>query len=168
MSWLIFFLTLLKASLFSTGGFGPLPSLHKDFLAYKWAGETQFTESMAIGQVTPGPSGLWVISLCYLTDGLAGALLACIALLLPPLLILIVQRFYLRVAHLPATQGLLDGVVLVIASFSIIVLFGMFLSNGIDTEVIVISVVSAVLAISRRVSVNIILIAAILIGAIFH
>jgi len=95
-----------------------------------------------------------------------GAVLASIALLLPPLLILLVQRFHARIANHPATQGLLDGVVLVIASFSVIVLAGMFRSNGLDIGMIAIAVISAALAISRRVSANIILVFAALVGLI--
>lgn len=167
MSWIIFFLALLKSVLFSSGGYGPLPSLHSDFIAHRWANQEQFTQSLAIGQVTPGPNGLWVVSLCYLVAGLRGALLACIALLLPPLLILIVQRCYTRVASYPATQGLLDGVVLVIASFSVIVVFELFINNGLDIIVVAIALISALLAISRCVSTNIILLAATLIGIIF-
>jgi chromate transporter len=166
MNWIIFFWVVLKSVLFSTGGFGPLPSLHGDFIARKWAGEKQFTEALAIGQITPGPNGLWVISLCYLVAGLPGALLSCLALLLPPLLILIVQRCYLRIANHPATHGLLDGIVLVITGFNAIVLARLFWSNGSNIGLIAIAVISAVLAISRRVSVNIILISAALIGLI--
>ncbi|WPC43389.1 chromate transporter [Clostridium sp. JS66] len=167
MSWLIFFWTLLKSVLFSSGGYGPLPSLHSDFINYGWTGQKQFTESLAIGQITPGPNGLWVVSLCYLVAGLRGALLACIALLLPPLLILIVQRFYNRIASYPATQGMLDGVVIVISTFSVIVVFKIFVNNGIDIETIAIALASFVLAISRRVSTNVILLVSALVGVIF-
>ena len=34
---LIYFLLFLKASLFSTGGFSNLPSLHQDLIANGWA-----------------------------------------------------------------------------------------------------------------------------------
>lgn len=166
MSSVIFFWTLLKSILFSSGGYGPLPSLHSDFINYGWASQNQFTESLAIGQVTPGPSGLWVVSLCYLVAGLRGALLACVALLLPPLLILIVQHYYTRIANYPATQGILDGVVLVISTFSVIVVFNIFVSNGIDIETIAIASISSVLAISRRVSANVILLVSVLVGVV--
>lgn len=166
MDWILFFLVVFKSILFSTGGFGPLPSLHNDFIANGWATEKQFAESLSIGQITPGPNGLWVVSLCYLVAGLPGALLACIALILPPLLILIVQRCHARIANHPATQGLLDGVVLVIVSFSVIVLVQMFHSNGIDISLLAIAVISAVLAISRRVSANVILVFAAVIGLV--
>jgi len=86
---LTYFWLLLKASLFSTGGTGNLPSLHADLLARGWANEQQFAESLAIGQISPGPSGLWVISLGYLVDGLRGAVLTLIAISLPPLVVLL-------------------------------------------------------------------------------
>lgn len=167
MDWIMFFWVVLKSILFSTGGFGPLPSLHSDFIANGWASEKQFTEALSIGQITPGPNGLWVVSLCYLVAGLPGAMLACIALLLPPLLVLIVQRGHARIANHPATKGLLDGVVLVIVSFSVIILVGMFRSNGVDISMIAIAVTSAALAISRRVSANLILVVAAVVGWIF-
>ncbi len=37
MNWFFFFSTILKAVLFSTGGFGPLPLLHADFISRAWA-----------------------------------------------------------------------------------------------------------------------------------
>ena len=86
MDWLIFFGLVLKSALFSTGGLGPLPSLHNDLIARGWAGEKQFTEAISIGQVTPGPNGLWVVSLGYLVAGWPGAVWASLALLLPPLI----------------------------------------------------------------------------------
>lgn len=167
MNWILFFWVVLKSVLFSTGGFGPFPSLHADFIARGWASEKHFTEALSIGQITPGPNGLWVVSLCYLVAGLPGAILSCIALVLPPLLILIVRRGYNRIGHHPATQGLLDGVVLVITSFSVIILGRMLLSSGIHIGMMAIATISAILAISRRVSINIILIVAVLIGLIF-
>jgi chromate transporter len=168
MNWIIFFWTVLKSALFSTGGFGPFPMLHTDFIAHGWASERQFTEALSIGQITPGPSGLWVVSLCQLVAGLPGAVISCIALALPPLTILIVRHFYARIGKHPATQGLLDGVVLVITGFSIVILVRMFISNGVNIELAVIAVISTVLAITRRVSTSAILIVAVLIGFIFN
>ena len=76
MNLLEYFLIMLKSSMLSTGGFGPLPILHEDFIARGWATEQSFTEALAVGQTSPGPNGLWVVSFGYLTAGLPGALLA--------------------------------------------------------------------------------------------
>jgi Chromate transport protein ChrA len=166
--WIVFFFTLLKSILFSSGGYGPLPSLHSDLISNGWANQKQFSDSMTIGQITPGPNGFWVISLCYLVAGWRGAGLACIALILPPLLILLIQRAFKRIVNFPSTQGVMDGVVLVISTFGIIVVLQIFVGNGIDLLTVGIAAVSAILAISRRVSTNIILLAAIVIGLFIH
>src|SRR5205085_4702564 len=94
---LIYFLLFLKASLFSTGGFSNLPSLHQDLLANGWATEADFGQSIAIGQISPGPNGLWVISMGYITDGYFGAFLALIAITLPALLVLVISAGYTRI-----------------------------------------------------------------------
>lgn len=167
MDWILFFWIVFKSVLFSTGGFGPLPSLHTELIAHGWATEKQFTEALAVGQITPGPSGLWVVSLCYLIAGVPGAIIASIALVVPPLLVLVVQRCHARIENHPATQGLLDGVVLVIVSFSLVILTGIFRSNGADLGTMSIAVISTILAMTRRLSTNVILISAALVGFIW-
>lgn len=93
---------------------GNLPSLHADLLARGWATEQQFAESLVIGQVAPGPNGLWVISLGYLTGGWRGAILALIAINLPPLLVLMVDQLYRRVKNHPAVEGFARGLSLAV------------------------------------------------------
>jgi chromate transporter len=168
MDVLVYFLIVLKACLFSTGGFGPLPSLHADLLAAGWAGEKQFTEALAVGQLSPGPNGLWVVSLSYLLGGVPFAVAASIALLLPPMTILLVQRGYARIARHPATHGLLDGIVLTIVGIGVVILADLFRSSGIDIGTIIIMLVSATLAITRRLPVNLILILAAIAGLVLY
>ena len=103
---LALFWIMFRAALLSTSGTGNLPILHQDLLARGWATERQFAEALAIGQISPGPTGLWVISLGYLVDGLRGAALTLLAIVLPPLLVLLlVHGIYARWGGHPATQG---------------------------------------------------------------
>jgi chromate transporter len=168
LDWLTFFWYVLKSYLFSTGGFGPLPSLHADLLARGWATEKQFTEALAVGQLSPGPNGLWVVSLSYLVAGLPGAVLAVIALLIPPLFVLLVQRGYVRIAMHPATHGLLDGVVLVIVGIGVTILADLLRNNELDFSTLAIVLASAALAISRRLPVNLILLLAAAAGLLLY
>ena len=70
MTYLGYFLLVLKASLLSTGGLGNVPGLHDDLVATRgWVTERQFAESIAVGQTSPGPNGVWVISLGYMIGG---------------------------------------------------------------------------------------------------
>lgn len=164
MNWLLFFWIVLKSVLFSTGGFGPLPSLHADFIARGWATERTFTEALAIGQLTPGPNGLWVASLCYLVGGLPGALLSCLAMLAPPLLILVVELVYVRIAGKSATQGALDGVLLAIVGTNLLILAQIFLGWQLDIVVVAIAAASAIGAATRKVPPILVIAAAIAIG----
>jgi len=114
---------MLKASLFSFSGMGNLPSLHADLLARAWADDRQFAEALAVGQISPGPTGLWVVSLGFLVDGLRGALLSLIAIILPPLLVLLVEKIYRRLSHLPAVDGFVHGLSLgVVGIFAVVLI----------------------------------------------
>lgn len=150
-AWLLFFWLYLKASLFSTGGFGSLPSLHADLLARRWASDRQFAEALTLGQLSPGPNGLWVISLGFLTGGLPGSLLALLAILLPPLLILAIERGYRRVEHHPAAGGLVSGLSLAVAGVFAVALLGILRSAGFSPRTGVLAVGAIALALTKRV-----------------
>jgi len=146
----IYFWLLLKASLFSTGGFGNVPSLHNDLTARGWATEQQFGEALAVGQVSPGPNGLWVISLGYLTAGLPGAGLALVAILLPPVLVLAVDRLYRRVQHHAAVEGFVRGLGLAVVGIFAVVLFHLLSSVGLSGRNLAIALASLALGATRR------------------
>lgn len=162
-----YFALLLKASLFSTGGTSNLPSLHNDLIPRGWASEHQFGESLAVGQVSPGPNGLWVISLGYLTAGLRGALLALLAITLPPLLVLAVERLYRRVQHHPAVEGFVRGLGLAVVGIFVVVLFRLLHGVGLSPRSILITLGSVGLGLTRRVPVIVILALAGAVGIAF-
>jgi len=110
-----YFLIALKASLFSTGGTGNLPSLRQDLVARGWATDQEFASAIAIGQVAPGPTGLWVVALGYLTAGIAGAFLMVVAVALPPLLVIPVAHVHARIGHLAIVRGFARGVTVGVA-----------------------------------------------------
>src|ERR1700746_2319808 len=119
------FWIMLKAALLSTTGTGNLPIVHQDLLSRGWATDRQFAESLAIGQISPGPTGLWVISLGYLIGGLRGAAVTLIAVALPPLLVLVLGHgLYRRLGHHPATQGFVSGLGLAVVGVFVIVMSG--------------------------------------------
>ena len=112
---LTLFWLVLRASLLSSGGMGNLPLLHQDLLARGWASDRDFASALAIGQVAPGPNGLWVVALGYIIDGLPGALLATVAVVAPPLLVVPVGRLHRRYADLPSVRGFVRGLTLALA-----------------------------------------------------
>lgn len=150
--WLV-----LKSSLFSTSGLGNLPQLYADLTAAGWANEAQFAEALAVGQITPGPSGLWVISLGYLLDGPRGAGLAALAISVPPVAVLAVEQLYRRVGAHPAVQGFVRGLSLAVIGVFLVVLANLLGSSGISPAALAIVVASAALGLTRRVPVLLIL-----------
>ena len=147
---------------------GNLPSLHADFLARHWATEQQFAESLIIGQIAPGPNGLWVISLGYLTNGLLGAMLALIAITLPPLLVLLVDKLYSRVKNHPAVEGFVRGLSLAVVGIFATVLIGLLRSSGVDAYSMAIATAAIGLGLTRRIPVIGIIALAALVGIFAH
>ncbi len=164
----IYFWTLLKASLFSTGGTGNLPSIHADFISRGWATDHHFAESLAIGQISPGPNGLWVICLGYLTDNLRGALLAALAISLPPFAVLAVDALHKRIGDHPAMDGFVRGLGLAVSGIFLVVVIKLLRESGIDLRSILIVLASIGLAMTKRVPVPILLGLAGVAGALLY
>ncbi len=154
---IIYFLLFFKATLFSSGGFSNLPSLHQDLLARHWAVEAEFGESLAIGQISPGPNGLWVICLAYLTYGYPGALLALVAITLPPLFVLVVAAVYNRIEHQRWVPGLMRGISLAVVGTFLTVFWTIMNGAGLDWSSWLICAAAFGLALTRRVNIIIIL-----------
>ena len=165
MDWITYFLLFFKASLLSTGGRGPFPYLFTDLIGRGWAREAQFAEALTVGEISPGPSGLWVVSLGYLTGGFTGALLAAVAISLPPFTVLAVMRVHERLKKFRATRGVMDGLVLAIVGSSTAVMAQLFVSNGVNTTTVVIGAVVAVAAFHGRIPTFVLLAAAGVAGA---
>ncbi len=153
----LYFLLFLKASLFSSGGFSNLPSLHQDLLGAGWAVEADFGASIAIGQISPGPNGLWVISLGYLTYGYLGAILALVAITLPALLVLGVAAIYARIERRRWVEGLMRGISLAVVGILLAVFWTLIRQPGIDWTGWLIAAAAFGLAVSRRVNFIVIL-----------
>jgi len=154
---LFYFLLFLKASLFSSGGFSNLPSLHQDLIANGWATDADFGQSIAIGQISPGPNGLWVISLGYLTYGYLGALFALIAITLPALLVLLISAGYSRIENRTWVQGAMRGVSLAVVGLLLAVVWTILRQPGVDWKGLLIAVGAFGLALSRKVNLLLIL-----------
>ncbi len=163
-----FFLIFLKASLLSFGGLGNLPFLHEDLLALGWAREADFLTAIAVGQISPGPNGLWSISLGYLIYGWSGAALALLALLLPPLLILIVAAGYRRIEKNNGVQNFSSGLMLGVIGLLLGTAWVLAQSAITDAWALAITAGATALALTRRVPTIAILALAALAGLLIY
>ncbi|HEY3344692.1 MAG TPA: chromate transporter [Anaerolineaceae bacterium] len=168
MNPLAYFWLFLKASLLSTGGLGNLPFLQRDLTALGWAKSSDFVTAIAVGQVSPGPTGLWSISLGYLTYGWLGAGLALAALSLPPLLALVVNGFYNRMQNVPAVQDFTRGLALGVVGLTLAVTWSLVGAAITDWRGVLIAVGALALALSKRVPVVVILVLAAVVGLLVY
>ena len=168
MNPLDFFWIFFKASLLSTGGLGNLPFLKLDLTALGWARDTDFITAIAVGQVSPGPNGLWSISLGYLTFGWLGAGLALIALTLPTLLVVGVAAFYSRLEKMPAVQEFTRGLSLGVVGLTLAIALGLAGSAVTDWRGVGITACALGLAMSKRVPVILVLVLAALAGMLIY
>ena len=159
---------MLRSALLSTGGFGNVPMLHDDMVAKGLATDRQFAESLAVGQLSPGPNGLWVICLGYFLGGWLCAFAALIAITLPPLLVLVVEKLYERHRSNPAVEGFMVGLEVAVIAVFVVVMCG-FLKTAAPTALTVAAAVGAfALTAWKKVPILVVLGAAAVAGIAFH
>jgi chromate transporter len=124
------FLVFLKASALSLGGLSSLPLLESDLVAPGIATEDQVVQAIAIGRISTGPNGLYVVSLGYLVGGIVGAAAALIAATVPPLIIVPITAVARRWLLVPPVAGLVRGVALVTAGLLAATGLGITASTG--------------------------------------
>lgn len=155
----LYFWLFLKGSLLSTGGLGNLPFLHEDLIGLGWAQPSDFVTAIAVGNLSPGPNGLWSISLGYLTFGWLGAGLALLALSLPTFLILVVSAFHTRVEDHPAVQHFTRGLGLGVVGLTFAISLTLASTSIADWRGVVILLGALLLAL-RRIPILVILVLA--------
>jgi len=103
------FVVLLKDSAFALGGLGALPLLRQDLVATGLVTDAQLVQALAIGRLSTGPTGLWIVSLGYQMAGPLGAAIALLASSLPPLVMLpataVARRWLLSVPFAGLVRG---------------------------------------------------------------
>src|SRR5437764_13833853 len=75
----------VEAGAFTFGsGLAIVPFLHHGLVdAHHWLGESQFTDAVAMGLISPGPVVIMATFAGYLAFGLVGAVVATVAVFLP-------------------------------------------------------------------------------------
>jgi chromate transporter len=148
---------VFRAALFSSGGTGNVSILHDNFVPRHLASDSDFVQALTVGQLSPGPSGLWVVSLGYIMLGPWGSVAALVALLIPPMLVLGIERLYSRVQHHPAVEGFIRGLNLAVVGTFVPILVKILQGSGIDGLKIALVVVAFGLGWVRRIPVAIVI-----------
>jgi chromate transporter len=107
-----FFLVLLRASLLSVGGQTALPLIRDGLVPSGIVNDQQIIEALTIGRLSTGPGGLYVVSLGYFALGWLGAVLALVAVTLPPLIVIPASAFIRTRLDSPWMAGAIRGLAL--------------------------------------------------------
>ena len=120
MSFLALYLLLLKATMSSFSGLAALPIVRDDLVVRRSViTDRQLNTALTIGRMTPGPKGLYIISVGYYAGGFRGAVAAWLALLTPALLVIPLLQLAGRRAGDPRVLRILRAVVLASAGISL-------------------------------------------------
>ena len=108
---------MLKIDLFAFGGgFASLPlMLHEIVIVKGWMASGTFMDGIALGQVTPGPIVITATFVGYMVQGLAGAVVATIAIFSPSFFMVVtIAPVFDRLKSSPYFSRVIDGI---LASF---------------------------------------------------
>lgn len=88
--------TMLRIDLFAFGGgFASIPLMQHEFVdVHHWVQAQVFIDGIALGQVTPGPIVITATFVGYMFAGLAGAVVATVAVFLPSFTVLVLVEPY--------------------------------------------------------------------------
>lgn len=122
MIFLSLFLTFLQIGLFGFGGgYGMLSLIQSETVVrHAWHTSAEFTNIVAISQMTPGPIGINSATYCGYTAvrnagygelmGVLGSATATLALVLPSFIIMVlVCRMFMKYIHSQTVQSVLSG-----------------------------------------------------------
>jgi chromate transporter len=113
MNLFLLYALLLKATLTSFSGLASLPMVRNDLVVErKVLTDRQLNTAVVAGRSGPGPNGLYLVSVGYYADGLAGATAGLLALMTPAFLIVPMMRWAGRRADSPRVKSAIRAVVL--------------------------------------------------------
>jgi chromate transporter len=114
------FVVIMVASLFSFGGLGSLPVLQSQLSSNGVSPDVVVLPALAVGNISPGPNGLYLIAASFFIGGINGALIACCAVAVPPFLVIIVERARQRLIHLPRFRAMLRSLALAVVALLVV------------------------------------------------
>jgi chromate transporter len=164
------FLTFLKiGSVLFGSGYVLLAFLRSDFVVrLHWLSEQQLLDSVAVGQVTPGPVFTTATFIGYLLGGVPGAVVATVAIFLPGFLLVAASgRFIPKIRSSAIAGAMLDGVIVGSLALMGVVTWQLGRAALIDPLTYAIAIASVVLLLWKRVN-AVWLIAAAAIAGMLH
>jgi chromate transporter len=113
MKALLLYMLLLKATISTFSGLASIPLLRNDLVLHRHLlTDSQLDTAIVVTRTTPGPVGVYIVSVGYFADGLPGACAGWLAMITPALLIIPLLKFAGRRAEHPRVKGTIRAIVM--------------------------------------------------------
>lgn len=113
MNVFLLYLLLLKGTVTAFAGLASLPVVQDELvIQHHVLTDTQLNEAVVITRSTPGPVGLYIVSVGYFVAGVPGAIAGWLAMITPALLIIPLVHFVGRRMEHPRVRSILQTVVI--------------------------------------------------------
>ena len=111
MNPILLYLLLVKATLTSFSGLASVPMIRHDLvIEHRVLTDRQLNSAVAVGSMSPGPNGIYIVSVGYMVGGLAGAFAGWLAMITPAFLIIPMLRFLGSRAEHPRARAVARAV----------------------------------------------------------
>lgn len=174
MEYLQLFVTFFKIGLFSFGGgYAILPLIKKEVVdIHQWITVSQFTDIVAVSQVTPGPVSVNTATYVgyVVTQNGIGAIIATLGLAAPSIIIMLIfSKFFLKFRHNKYIENAFVGLRIVVVGLILsATLLLMDKSNFIDWKSFVIFIGAAVAMYKWKVNPILLTVLSAIIGIIIY
>jgi chromate transporter len=138
------FVVILVANLLGFGGLGSLPVLRGELVGTVPSTNALLLRALAVGNISPGPNGLFIVATGYFLLGLPGAGVAVAGMLLPPMLVFVLDRIrqrLIRHARFRSTMASLSVAVVALLAASSMSLVRQAAHSPLDIAMVVLGVI---------------------------
>jgi chromate transporter len=151
MNVFILYLILLKATITTFAGLASLPVVRDELVVKRpILTDSQINEAVVITRSTPGPVGLYVVSVGYFAAGVPGAVAGWLAMSTPALLIIPLLHLAGKKAEHPRVKSTLQAVVVASAGLLLAAAVPLAQSALIDPLTIAIAAATIFLMITTK------------------
>jgi chromate transporter len=161
------FLTVLLANLIGFGGLSSIPVVRGQLLAVGLPADALILHAVAVGNISPGPNGLYLVAIGYFIGGFTGAAIAVLALLMPPALVLVLERARSSLVHLHRFRAGLHSLSLAVIALLVVSSGSLAVNAASDTIgllIVIAGLVMMLCGVPSLVSIAV----AVLAGILFH
>jgi chromate transporter len=109
----LLYVVLLKATITAFSGPSSLPVVRDELVVNRHVlTDEQLNAAVVVGRTTPGPNGLYVVSVGFFVAGIPGAVAGWLAMITPAFLVIPIVHFLGQRADHPAVRRVLSSVIL--------------------------------------------------------